>query len=531
MSIPYPEAGPEGGPRRGLLILRFVAAIGSIVSLSSLWLSEQARVVDDLQLSAEATARPGEDLALRAFYLRDVEAPRGPSLEVTAVSVRLRDARDREIARVQLRPARGDPSMEGSIRIPANARGGLVLEARAGVAGRTALVSRRGLEAFPDAPRLVPRWRQVSLLQQQALGALVSRASGGEAFELLPRVLGGACVPEQVCRVLVWIGGPGARLALRHDSAVTEQGPARPEHETAGFSELSLLVHGPEAVVVLEARTQHGLVAERSLRLPVALGEASLSVADALVEARHALPLSVLLPPGRTQGIVDVYVQGRWRATRGFVARDDGVSSLSLPADWFVPGLVRLQAHADRFAGEGAGTRLVYVRAPGATLERSLQQLAALVREQAPAASPTDAWALQLPAAALADAQRSAAFLLATLEQTRVPLPRAASSRPRELRRLARAQTALRFGVGAVLALSALVVGMTLMRRGLRADAEATAILDQAEREAGVDPGLDATDGRQEPRAGTLFVVCLVLVVALAFLAAALLIVAKPLWF
>jgi hypothetical protein len=83
--------------------------------------------------------------------------------------------------------------------------------------------------------------------------------------------------------------------------------------------------------------------------------------------------------------------------------------------------------------------------------------------------------------------------------------------------------------VGALLALSALVVGMTLMRSGLRADAEARAILDEAEREAGVAEELRGP--RDEPRPGTLFVVWLVLLVALAFLAGALLIVAKPLWF
>jgi hypothetical protein len=135
------------------------------------------------------------------------------------------------------------------------------------------------------------------------------------------------------------------------------------------------------------------------------------------------------------------------------------------------------------------------------------------------------AWATQLPAAVRAEPQLAAAFLLAELEQLRVPLPRATSGRPRQLSRLSRAQTALRFGVGALLALSALVVGMTLMRRGLRADAEARAILDEAEREAGV------AEEVREPRPGTLFVVWLVLLVALAFLAGALLIVAKPLWF
>jgi hypothetical protein len=537
-----------------LVVLRSVAAIAAIVSVSSLWISERARVLDDLQLSAEATARPGEQLALRAFYLRDVDAARGPSLAATPVSVKLLDPRGRETAQVQLQRAHGDPSLEGSIRIPSQARGGWLLEARAAPPGRAALVARRGLEVFAEAPRLVPRPRQASPLQQHALGALRPLTAAGEGLSLLPRVLGGACAPEQVCRALVWVGEPGARVALRHDGAVRTEGAPRPEHETAGFAELALRVHGPEAVVTLEARKGEALVAERSWRLPVALGEANLSIAQTLIEPRRPVELAVRLPPGRSHGIVDAFLQGRWGATLAFAQRGE-VAVLSLPAHWFSSGLVRLQAHADRFSGEGAGTRLVYVRAPGETLERALQQLASAVQAQAPLSAPEAgagdtgearagapergptasgerdprAWATQLPAAVRAEPQLAAAFLLAELEQLRVPLPRASSGRPRELSRLSRAQTALRFGVGALLALSALVVGMTLMRSGLRADAEARAILDEAEREAGVAEELRGP--RDEPRPGTLFVVWLVLLVALAFLAGALLIVAKPLWF
>jgi hypothetical protein len=533
------------------VVLRSVAAIAAIVSVSSLWISERARVLDDLQLSAEATARPSEQLALRAFYLRDVDAARGPSVAVTPVNVRLLDPQGREVAQVQLQNAHGDPSLEGGIQVPSHARGGWVLEARAAPPGRAALVARRGLEVFAEAPRLVPRPRQASPLQQHALGALRPLAGVGEELALLPRVLGGACVPEQVCRVLVWVGEPGARVGLRHDGAVCMLGAPRPERETAGFVELALRVHGPEAVVTLEARRGEALVAERSWRLPVALGEANLSIAQALIEPRRPVELAVRLPPGRSHGIVDAFLQGRWGATLAFVQRREA-AVLALPAHWFSPGLVRLQAHADRFSGDGAGTRLIYVRAPGETLERTLQQLASAVyaqaapeagegetgaaRAQVPERGPVPAgerdpraWATQLPPAVGAEPQLAAAFLLAELEQLRVPLPRASSGRPRELSRLSRAQTALRFGLGALLALSALVVGMTLMRRGLRADAEARAILDEAEREAGVAEELRGP--HDEPRRGTLFVVCLVLLVALAFLAGALLIVAKPLWF
>jgi hypothetical protein len=87
-----------------------------------------------------------------------------------------------------------------------------------------------------------------------------------------------------------------------------------------------------------------------------------------------------------------------------------------------------------------------------------------------------------------------------------------------------------------MLTLSALVVGLTLMRRGFSAEAEARAILEEAELEArGSESDQDdeeAGEARNNgPSYGVLVVVCTGLAVGLAFVLAALLIVAKPLWF
>jgi hypothetical protein len=87
-----------------------------------------------------------------------------------------------------------------------------------------------------------------------------------------------------------------------------------------------------------------------------------------------------------------------------------------------------------------------------------------------------------------------------------------------------RQQNLLRFGVAGVLTLASLIVGGTLMRRGLSAANEASAILEDARGVGGPAAG----DERWRARVG---VILLVLAVALAFLASALLIVAKPLWF
>jgi hypothetical protein len=77
--------------------------------------------------------------------------------------------------------------------------------------------------------------------------------------------------------------------------------------------------------------------------------------------------------------------------------------------------------------------------------------------------------------------------------------------------------------VAAWLVLAALIVGVSLMRRGLRASDEASSILAEAE---GGEPRSAATD-----RGERLRVITLALSVVFAFLAGALLIAAKSLWF
>jgi hypothetical protein len=329
---------------------------------------------------------------------------------------------------------------------------------------------------------------------------------------------------------LVWLGGRAA-LHVRHDAAV-ELVTIAPDTESEGFVVLSLRVLGPEATLVLEATREGRPIAERSVRLPVALGEAQLTLPRSLLAGPSELALSVVLPPGRKQGIVDLFAAGRWSATQAFVEspasahqpsepNDQPERPVFVPPTWLSPGLVRIQAHADRFAGEGAGARMVYLRAPAESAAQALQQIGRALRAAGFETLPLGAADQLRPGA---NAELTAEFLLSQLETLRVPLPRAVSGRPPELARLSRAQSALRFGVGGMLTLSALVVGWGLLRRGFSAEAEARAILEEAAEETG-----EARNN--EPHSGVLVVVCLGLAVSLAFVLAALLIVAKPLWF
>lgn len=500
-----------------MLVARSLALVSALASLTGLWFSERARVRDDLQLSAEAVARPGDTIALRAFYLKDVEAPAGPTLATTTAVVRLLDAHERELGRASLRAAQGDTSMEGSMRIPSTARGGLVLEAEAQLGNETPLRCRRNLEVSETAPSLVPRPREAPPLQQLALGP--AKVLGPLTdIVLLPKVVGGSCVPEQRCTVLVWVGGTGAQVTVRHDASVTLDA-LTPQEPTRGFAEAQLTVHGPEATIVFEARREGQLVLERSVRLPIGLGEARIALPSSLVTGPQPVSVRVTPAAGRSAGIVDVFAQGRWRASEAFIAQPS--ATLTLPAELLGQGLVRIQAHSDRFTGEGAAARLLYVRGPTESSAVSFQNIVSALRAAGLDPAPMEELSVQPSAEQV---EPMVAFLLAGLEGLRVPLPRAVSARPAQLHRLSKAQTALRYLVGGVLVASALIVGMTLMRRGLAAHSEAQQILAEAAQEAG--------QGRNIKRAsGVYFVVWLVLAVGLAFLVAALLIVAKPLWF
>jgi hypothetical protein len=512
-------AEPTGEPAgRFHLVLRGLALIAAVASLVALWSGERRQASDDLQLIVEPSARPGEVLAVRALLLRHVDAPEGPALAQTAVDVTLFDEADRELARIELSRSALD-SMQGSLPLPANVSGTLRIEARAPEFDPP-LTCRRTLTVDPEQPAPAAVDRLAGRLQQLVVGRVHATAGEPPPRPFAPRVVGGSCVPEARCRLLVLVGEPAASVRARANSAVQVLSTAQPANETTGLVQLDLRIIGAEAEVTLEATRGDEVVAERALRLPIALGEPTLELQKVLLESSEAPAISSTPPPGRKALIVDAYSAGRWTFTHAF----DASTSASPVALERVPksfGIVRLQARSDLFSADSAATRVAYWRAPG---ESDRSALLSMLRAAAPVeddATPhLDEKKLEL---AGQDVQRWASFLLAPLELARMRVPVAASGRSRSLARLAHARTFLRFGVGAMLVLSALVVGGTLLRRGLKASQEAGKILHE-----GRDVR-DRTDGGQ--LRDRIRVVLWVLAVGMAFLAAALLIVAKPLWF
>jgi hypothetical protein len=512
-------AEPTGGPAgRFHLVLRVLALLASAASLVALWMGERRQAHDDLQLVVESAARPGEVLALRALLLRHVDAPEGPALAQAPVEVRLLDGAERELARTQLLPSAFE-SMEGALAVPANVRGRLYVEAR--VAGSDpALSCRRILDVAPSQPAAAPVDRIAGRLQQLVLGRVYRVAGAMPPTPFAPRVVGGSCAPEEPCRLLVWVGEPAASIRARANPAVDVLSAPQPETETVGLVLLELRLHGAEAEVTLEARRSGEVVAERALRLPVALGEPGLALAKPFLDSAERPMLTLSAPPGRSALIVDGYANQRWTFTRTFDAGAP-LSALTLSDMPSLSGIFRIQARADLFSADTASTRVGYARAPSESEQTALANMVHATGELRDEASAhLDANALAL---ATQDIQRWTSFLLAPLELARMRVPIAASGRARAMARLSHARTFLRFGVGAMLVLGALIVGGTLLRRGLDAAQEADKIMD------------DALDVRERTKGAHLRerirIVLWVLAVGMAFVAAALLIVAKPLWF
>jgi hypothetical protein len=527
--------------------MRALAALSAAVALLALWSVERAQLTCDLQLAAELSARPGETIALRALVFCDLDAPAGPRLVTPDVLVRLLDEQGRELSRESL-AATGLDTLDGQLTLPHVPGRAWTLEASARHEGQT-LVCRRALRVEPDAGVAGPLGREAGPLQQYALGRVRATGSEPAPSRMLPRVVGGACVPEQACRVLIWVGTPAAAIRVRSGPSLSA-GPPSHADETEGLVAFELTVHGPEAELTFEAQRAGKQVAERALRLPVALGEVALLGGPSLIHTEQAGAqdlVTVAPPPGRAAVTVDGYSGGRWASVRVRPAGTVTVSAL-LPAG--SAGLVRLQGRSDRFGNDGTGARQFFVRPGGLSevaalslLARTLEQepqrgwlAAADALEPGPRASAE--WAAALPAFATRNVQDSAAFLLAPAEGLRVRAPVPASGRPEQLRLLERTRVRMRYGVAGALALSAWLIALSIARRGLLAVDQAQAIMLEARARVGErsadagspEPG-EAPNSARERINARAKVLLMVLAVAAAFLAGALLIAAKSLWF
>ncbi len=487
------RAAGRGARRRAVeRLVATVVPVSIALVVGAVLASEQTGPQRELQLVAPAGARPGDRVALRANLLARIDEPDGPTLVTAPVDVALRDARGRTLVRARL-VVSAARSMEGALRVPAGlAAGAYTLEAEA-----TGARVRASLRIAFDAPPALPLPREAALLALLSEGPLAREPmAAGEDAPPLPsispvRVVGGACVPELPCTLLLEVGAPPIVARLAQTPSVEPRGegaaPALPPDVVA----LTAVVHGPEGEAELLFSRAGALLARRALRLPVALGEVQIETA---ARARVGRPLTLRVlgaQPGRPL-IVDVFAADRWVYSRAFAPG-------TLDAEVALPGFVfadagahRVQVRADLFDSEHAASRFVF---------------ASRTASEPPPAQRAD----PAPSTDRASAERRFTFDAALLDEARLATPVPVSGREAAITRaLARRARVRAISAVALVALAALLV-LVLLGRGLDASREARALL----REAGDAEAESAAHRRRD----TLAVVAIVGAVTLAFLA------------
>lgn len=478
-------------------------AIGVMVAgallVYAMMLAEGAGVRDELMVAAPEAARAGEAIAIRAYLYRDPDSAMGPTPEEGAVSVELREG-SHVLDRAELAPG-ALLSAEGSIRVPEQAHGTLALVAEARRDGSLVATVTRPLSIADDAARAEPLARQASPLAHFDLGELVVDPLPVSTPEAAPVaappaittldawVQGGICVPEVRCRLVVDAGVAGVSPRLTECAGVDalDEEEADP---SSRYHVLPLVVHGPEGTCRLSlVSTVEGTagteLAHRSVRMPVALATPALGIASPVTDGGPP-QISVVAPPGREAVIVDVFHEGRWARTMTLAATNDASAATSfhaLPAPALAPGVYLLEARADALPTDYVAPRLVVIGGDDV---------------------------LTAPGAPAHPGARGAelAFQLAMREQTGLALPGATSGLAEDRARLEVRKRTTRTIAFLGIAAGILVLVVTVLRRGLAADAQARALMAAA--------GVAGADDGAARRRGRLTVVLMVLALGLA---------------
>jgi hypothetical protein len=434
--------------RRSELAVAAMAGLTALAFVYAMVVSERAALDHALQLAAPETARPGDDVPLRAFVLEGIGLGEVPSLTEAEVRVELRMGESLRASLVL--DASATRTSEGTLRAPSEA-GHFELFAEARIGGERVATVRRPLAVTADAPAAPSLAHLTSPLAQFALGPLVVEPSALPPPRFEVRVAGGACVPDQPCGLLVDFGEDGHDLRVVPGAAVREAGSIAREGRTL---RASVQVTGPEGDLELVALTGGLPVARRSVRLPVALATPWLSLPEPFVRGGR-LVMEVAPPPGRSALIADVSRDGRFvRSVTLPEGTLDGAGrrSAELSFEGLPDGLYRVSLRADPFPTDHVADRLVRL---------------------GPAAAPP--FDVEGPLAF--------AFAAAELEDEGLALPAPVSGLEDDRAALEDRRRLVRGLAVAAMLVAAIVLVIAVMRRGLESDAVAAAVL----REAGAD--------------------------------------------
>ncbi len=478
-------------------IVRLGVPLAVLVTVLAVFFGEELGVDHEVSLFTGA-ARRGHPMPIRAVVLTGLHRPEGPALASLPVDVTLRAPEGAELGRTRLgaSPAGG---ADGAIAIPADAPDVVELRAVARLEGRGVATATRRLDLREVPAPETLEGRLAHGTAHFSEGPIELTFEGPAPSVLATRVVGGACVPEHPCEVLVHVGAPGARVRFAPSPAISPG--AAPAAPTAGLARLVVTVHGPEAQILLEALKDDLVVARRAVRLPVALATPGVTIADRLrVPDGGAPSIHAMVLGDRPGVIVDGYAEGRWIATASVTPRDTAFE----PPLALGPGVHLLQVHTDPFTATHAATRFVATRA--VSIDRALAALAALGGDL-PEEVPPGPDELRF------------AWSAASLEVGHYELPAPVRGYEQDLAALVARQRLLRTVALVAMGLGLVVLVLVFLRRGISAALEAQRVM-----EATGDPELASARHRRRTLLSALAIVA---TVVLAFLAAGAMIVAR----
>jgi hypothetical protein len=475
----------------------------------------------DLQLLTPGGAVPGRSMAIRAFlFLPDRSAPGGIVSARAHVALELRDEGGDVVARGSLEPSGGAldaPSsvvlgMEGVLAIPADARGPHTLHARAPLDGGGIARCQAPIRVEPRPRTPEPRGRPMHALQQWTLFPVETTEGHLPPSALELRVPGGACAVGARCRLSIWVGEPAAAVRIEEAPALRDVSQPSPSELTSGIVVIEATVEGPEAELVLVASRDGVDVARRRVRLPILLGATPIDGAFGLLTA--AEQPSFTAPAGASPLIVDAYRDGRWERTGSVVPPSGAGERVELPFEALDPGLWRVQIRRDPFGNDAASVRFAYLLSRGETHGAAL----ARIRDHLSAEGADDAFTRGLPFTGI-DPHLQAEHALSLLEMDVVPEPAAMSGRAQHDSSLDEDRVHVRWLAALVVLAVAIFIGGYILQRGLLAASEARDLLALA--------GDARAKTRRNVLAMTMTVLGVVAVVALSFVAVAILILAR----
>lgn len=470
MSIPEPPPDEARDPVDLWVRALIPAAVGLV--FVAVLVAEPGPARFDLQLVAPRVAEPGSTIPVRAHLMTAGQEP--PQVIDAPVVVDLRAPRGGPpLAQADL-AASALFGVEGSLRVPPEARGELVLAGRASLAEEDAFVSRR-LRVDEDAPPLPRHGRLQTDLQRYVLGPVQGPAPPDR---LDARVVGGDCSGPGPCRLLVWVGRPAAavRLVEAQGAEVLPHPECDGERVSSGVVACTVQATNNEASVVVAAYRDGGEVGRRSVQLPMGSAAPALERSASITQGEVSLEVARRYEEGAL--IVDVFHEDRWRRSVTLAA---GSHVVQLDE----PGLWRVQARSDPFGGGDVATRLVVV-APSD--QAALDALARHPRQRDwldPMAVALRRGDLPCPEIEAAPgpcaAARWASFMLTAGELEVVALPTYTSGAAQTNAGLHDRGQIRRAWAAALILLAGLFVAIVVLRRGLRASRLAERLLEEAD--------------------------------------------------